>query len=29
MRKVAGATEDAQAFRTAAAKGERPVWSGR
>ncbi|MGI9598923.1 MAG: enoyl-CoA hydratase/isomerase family protein [Acidimicrobiales bacterium] len=26
MRKVAGATEDAQAFRKAAATGEKPVW---
>ncbi len=26
MRKVAGATEDAAAFRAAAAKGEKPVW---
>ena len=29
MRKVAGATEDAQAFRKAAAAGEKPVWKGR
>ena len=28
MRKVAGATDDARAFREAAAKGERPVWAG-
>jgi enoyl-CoA hydratase/carnithine racemase len=29
MRKVAGATDDAKAFRAAAAKGEKPVWEGR
>lgn len=29
MRKVAGATEDAAAFRTAAASGEKPVWRAR
>jgi enoyl-CoA hydratase/carnithine racemase len=29
MRKVAGATEDAAAFRAAGAKGERPVWRAR
>jgi enoyl-CoA hydratase/carnithine racemase len=29
MRKVAGATEDAAAFRAASAKGERPVWRAR
>lgn len=29
MRKVAGATEDAQAFRSAAAKGEKPTWQAR
>jgi enoyl-CoA hydratase/carnithine racemase len=29
MRKVAGATEDAQAFRAATAKGEKPIWQGR
>jgi len=29
MRKVAGATDDARAFRDAAAKGERPAWHGR
>ena len=29
MRKVAAATEDARAFRDAAAAGERPVWTGR
>ena len=29
MRKVAGATEDAAAFRSAAASGERPIWQGR
>ncbi|MFV0257323.1 MAG: enoyl-CoA hydratase/isomerase family protein [Acidimicrobiales bacterium] len=29
MRKVAGATEDAAAFRAAAASGERPQWTGR
>lgn len=29
MRKVAGATEDARAFRAATAKGERPTWTGR
>ncbi len=28
MRKVAGATDDAAAFREAAARGERPVWRG-
>lgn len=29
MRKVAGATEDAAAFRSASAKGEKPVWKAR
>jgi len=29
MRKVAGATEDAAAFRVASAKGERPEWKAR
>lgn len=29
MRKVAGATEDAATFRSAAARGERPTWQGR
>jgi len=29
MRKVAGATEDARAFRSATAKGKRPTWTGR
>ena len=29
MRKVAGATEDAAAFREAAAKGEKPTWQAR
>lgn len=29
MRKVAGATEDAKAFRSSSARGERPVWQGR
>jgi (E)-benzylidenesuccinyl-CoA hydratase len=29
MRKVAGATDDARAFRASSAKGERPAWKGR
>jgi len=29
MRKVAGATEDAKAFRNAAKSGQKPSWKGR
>ena len=29
MRRVAAQTEDARAFRTGAARGERPPWTGR